>query len=81
MGDSAKVWGTSAEFAEMIGAWVRRLLCFVGFEESAGFFEGEGVAVDLEFVFASVFGDGDDMADGVAILPESSEDQIDVYHG
>ncbi len=46
----------------------RRLLCFVGFEERSGFFEGEGVAVDLELVFAGVFRNGDDVADTVALL-------------
>ena len=57
------------------------LFGFVGFEELAGLFEGESVSVDLEFVFAGVFRDGDDMADSVAVLPESLNDQIDVYHG
>ena len=74
MGDSAKC-GHLAYVCSL------RLFRFVLFEERSGFFEGEGVAVDLEFVFAGVFGDGDDMADGVAILPKSSNDEIDVYHG
>jgi hypothetical protein len=58
-----------------------KLFRFVLFEERSGFFEGESVAVDLEFVFAGVFGDGDNVADGVAVLPESFDDEIDVYHG
>jgi hypothetical protein len=58
-----------------------RLFCSVLFEKLASFFEGEGVSVDLEFVFAGVFRDRDDMADSVAVLAEGLNDEIDVYHG
>jgi hypothetical protein len=58
-----------------------QLFCSVVFEKFASFFEGEGVSVDLEFVFAGVFRDRDDMADSVAVLAEGLDDEIDVYHG
>lgn len=59
----------------------KRLFCSVLFEKLASFFEGERVSVDLEFVFAGVFRDGDDMADSVAVLAEGLDDEIDIYHG
>ena len=57
------------------------LFCFVLFEERSGFFEGEGVSVDDQFVFACVFRDVNHAADGMAMLAEGLDDQIDVYHG
>ena len=51
------------------------------FKKLASFFEGQGVSVDLEFVSAGVFRDGDDMAYSVAVLAEGLDDEIDVYHG
>ena len=57
------------------------LLGFVLFEELAGFFEVEGVAVDDELVDAGVFRDGDDTVDAVPVLAESLNDEVDVYHG
>ena len=57
------------------------LLCFVLFKELACLFEGKGVSVDDELVFAGVFRDGDDVADTMAVLAEGLDDQIDVYHG
>jgi hypothetical protein len=59
----------------------KRLFCSVLFEKLASFFEGEGVSVDLEFVCAGVFRDGDDIADSVAVLAEGLNDEIDIYHG
>ena len=35
----------------------------------------------MKFVGSGVFRDGDDMAYGVAVLPEGLNDEIDVYHG
>jgi hypothetical protein len=55
------------------------LLCFVLFEELAGFFQVEDVAVYGELVDAGVFGDGDDMLDRMAVLAERVDDEIDVY--
>ena len=58
-----------------------RLFCFILFKKLASLFEGQGVSVDLEFVSAGVFRDGDDMAYSVAVLAEGVDDEIDVYHG
>jgi hypothetical protein len=82
VGDSARD-GVTAEQGAAAWAFARlqRLFCFVLFEKLPRFFEGEGVSVDLEFVFAGVFRDRDDMADFVAVLAEGLDDQIDVYHG
>jgi hypothetical protein len=60
---------------------LQRLFGFVGFEEGSGFFEIEEVAVDGELVHAGVFGDGDDVLHGVAVLTERLDEKIDVYHG
>jgi hypothetical protein len=59
----------------------KRLLGFVLFEELPGFFEGEGVSVDDQLVYAGVIGDGDDAVDTMAMLPEGLDYEIDVYHG
>jgi hypothetical protein len=58
----------------------RLLFCFVLFEELAGFFEVEGVAVDDQLVCAGVIGDAEDAVDTVAVLAEGLDDEIDVYH-
>jgi hypothetical protein len=58
----------------------KRLLGFVLFEELPGFFEGEGVSVDDQLVYAGVIGDGDDAVDTMAMLAEGLDDEIDVYH-
>jgi hypothetical protein len=57
------------------------LLCFVGLEECASLFEGESISVDLEFVSARVFRNGNNMADSMAMLAEGLDDEIDIYHG
>ena len=57
-----------------------RLFGFVLFEELAGFFEGEGVSIDDQLVFARVIGDGEDAFDTMAVLAEDLDDEIDVYH-
>ncbi len=57
------------------------LLCFVVFEEGIDFGEAEELAVDFDLVVACVFGDGDDGAYGVAVVMESLDGQVDVYHG
>ena len=69
-------WGTDIRVNSK-----RSLFGFVLFEEFSRLFEGQGVSVDLEFVCASVVRDRDDVADGVAVLAEGLDDQIDVYHG
>jgi hypothetical protein len=56
------------------------LLCFVQFEELSRFFEGEGVSVYDQLVFASVLRDGDDAVDTMATLLKGLNDEIDVYH-
>jgi hypothetical protein len=59
----------------------QRLLRLVVFEKLSRFFEVEGVSVDDQLVFAGVFRDGNDAVDTMAVLPESLDDEIDVYHG
>jgi hypothetical protein len=58
----------------------KRLLGFVLFEELPGFFEGEGVSVDDQLVYAGVFRDGDDALDTMAVLAQGLDDEVDVYH-
>jgi hypothetical protein len=53
---------------------------FVLFEELPRLFEGERVSVDDQLVFAGVIGDGDDGVDTMAVLTESLDDEVDVYH-
>jgi hypothetical protein len=50
------------------------------FEELAGFFEVERVSVDDKLVYAGVIGDAEDTLDTMAMLAESLDDEIDVYH-
>ena len=47
---------------------------------AGGLLRGEGVAVDDNLIFAGVIRDADDVADSMAVLAESLDDQIDVYH-
>ena len=50
------------------------------FEDLSGFFEVERVSVDDELVDAGVVGDAEDTLDTMAMLAESLDDKIDVYH-
>ena len=59
------------------------LFCCVLFEEVAGLFEVEEVAVNVELVEAGVVGDGEDTIDLMAALAQCIDDKLDVYviHG
>ena len=56
------------------------LFRFILFEKRPRFFEGEGVSVDDQLVFAGVIRDGDDAVDTMTVLAEGLNDEIDVYH-
>ena len=55
----------------------------LAFEELAGLFEVEEVAVHVELVDASVVGYGEDTIDFMAALAQGIDDKLDVYviHG